>query len=86
MRNTATFEEWDTYPENLDLGSGNRARYDCNLYRKQLHDDSHRLFIENQPISLKVIEVGGYGSSKGVSCDVQTNTIVPGTRPAFSRR
>ena len=61
MRNTPAFEGWDTYPENLDLSSGNRSRYDCHSYREQLQDDSHRLFVQNHAISLKVIEVGGNG-------------------------
>lgn len=55
---------WQEYPENIETKDG-LANYAYNYasYRKQLDDDSARLFVPNgDPIGLKVIEFGASGT------------------------
>lgn len=54
---------WETFPEHLSLHTNYAHLYNFSAYNFQLHDNSKRLFSNNdEGVSIKVIELGGEGT------------------------
>jgi hypothetical protein len=61
MRTNTNIDGWEIYPENLDLVDRNNYTYDSQSYREQLLKDSDRLFVHDERLNLKVVELGKEG-------------------------
>ena len=56
-----SFEGWEVYPQNLPSAICNPWAFDLKSYNQLLHFESQRMFVSNNELRLKVIELGKQG-------------------------
>lgn len=49
---------WNNYPANLEAIEHLSFHFDYHDYREQLKSDSHRLFGDDEKVTVKVTEIG----------------------------
>lgn len=49
------------YPQNLSLAICSPCAFDLESYNQLLHIESHRIFLSNNELRVKVIEIGSRG-------------------------
>lgn len=55
------FEGWEVYPQNLSPAICNPCAFDLKSYNQLLRVESQRMFLSNNELRLKVIEIGCRG-------------------------
>lgn len=55
------FEGWEMYPQNLSSAVCNPYAFDLKSYNQRLQFESQRIFLSNDELRVKVIEIGSRG-------------------------